>query len=176
MPLFFLSHWFIVVFSGRQRRRGRGDGAPFPPFVLRAVRASGALASPGLVSLFSWPRCRDMRSLLSPPCPTRGQLRIHLSPERSGLLQHAPQAGSWMARSEPGNQCSPAPCPPPPPRPPAAPPAAGPQGLFSGLIRASRHLPQNRTSPSPPGRLWPSQSAELLSPESFGLTAMMSSP
>lgn len=65
---------------------------------------------------------------------------------------------------------------PPPPPPPAAPPAAGPQGLFSGLIRASRHLPQNRTSPSPPGRLWPSQSAELLSPESFGLTAMMSSP
>lgn len=112
VPLFFLSHWFIVVFSGRQRRRGRGDGAPFPPFVLRAVRASGALASPGLVSLFSWPRCRDVRSLLSPPCPTRGQLRIHLSPERSGLLQHAPQAGSWMARSEPGNQCSPAPCSP----------------------------------------------------------------
>lgn len=109
VPLFFLSHWFIVVFSGRQRRRGRGDGAPFPPFVLRAVRASGALTSPGLVSLFSWPRCRDVRSLLSPPCPTRGQLRIHLSPERSGLLQHAPQAGSWMARSEPGNQRSPSP-------------------------------------------------------------------
>lgn len=171
MPLFFLSHWFIVVFSGRQRRRGRGDGAPFPPFVLRAVRASGALASPGLVSLFSWPRCRDMRSLLSPPCPTRGQLRIHLSPERSGLLQHAPQAGSWMARSEPGNQCSPAPCPPPPPRPPQPRLLPVPRACFQGSSGLPAIFPRTAPAHRLQGGCGPASP-----PNSFLLKALVSQP